>query len=326
MGLNDCGSTMKTEPNKWQLMQSIVNQCTTLSPSNRYLTSQQFNQLRAKRLLADNLLVFLMQYIGLKLSTFGLTPSPLWLATGSSCAYLFLRGTSVLPGIWLGSLLGFYFEKIGLKLSLECASVLTLQPLLLLQFSYRYLGPTLIFTNQRALGKYILFTALLTVMISLIMVEICYPVVLHNESFFQYWVKWWLANLNGIIIFSSAMITWDAYASSVQTIKKWKTIYMIFAVLLVLNIVLVFSHTFISTTCLAFTIILMTIYISVRFGWCGAIAAVFLSGIVLSFAGFLDAAVFTTYTAAMSLLLVQLFLCLNAMIGLGAVRDCKTIT
>ncbi len=282
------------------------------------LTSQQFNTLRAKRLFADNLLVFLMQYIGLKLSTFGITPSPLWLATGSSCAYLFLRGTSVLPGIWLGSLFGFYFEKIGLKLSLECASILTVQALLLLQFSYRHLSPTLIFTHQPMFVKYIVFTGLLTAMISFIFVGICYPVVPHNASFFQYWVKWWFANLNAIIIFSCAMVTWDAYASSVQTIKQWTTIYLIFAALLVLNVALAFSHTLLSTTCLAFSILLMTVFISVRLGWCGAIAAAFLSGIVLSFAGFLDAAVFSTYSTAMSLFLIQLFLFLNATIGLSA--------
>lgn len=262
-------------------------------------------------------MVFLMQYIGLKLSTFGITPSPLWLATGSSCAYLFLRGTSILPGIWLGSLFGFYFENIGLGLSLECASVLTLQALLLLQFSYRYLSPTLIFTEQPMFVKYILFTALLTAMISLILVAICYPVVPHNESFFQYWVKWWFANLNAIIIFSCAMVTWDAYASSIQSIKQWKPIYLISAALLVLNVALAFSHTLLSTTCLAFSILLVTIFISMRFGWCGAIAAAFASGILLSFAGFLDTAVYSTYTAALSLFWIQLFLFLNAVIGLS---------
>ncbi len=272
-----------------------------------------------------------MQYIGLKLSIFVITPSPLWLATGSACAYLFLRGPTVLPGIWLGSLFGFYFDKMGLRLMFECATILTVQPLLLLQFSYRYLSPTLIFTHQRMFVKYILFTALLTAMTSLMFVEICYPALPHNESFFQYWVNWWLANLNAIIIFSCAMITWDAYASSAQSIKQWRTICMIFTTLSVLIIALAFSHTLISSTCLAFSILLMTVLISARFGWCGAIAAAFLSAISLSFAGLLDAPVFATYTAAMSLFLVQLFLFLITIIGLsiaiGGIRQCaKTMT
>lgn len=300
---------------KWQLMQLIVNQSTVPVPSNTCQTPQQFTRLRIKRLFADNLLVFLMQYIGLKSSTFALAPSPLWLATGSSCAYLFLRGTGVLPGIWLGSLFGFYFENTGVTLSLECASVLTLQALVLLQFSYRYLKPTLIWTSQRTFINY-LFTAMLTATISLIVVEICYPIVSHHESFFHYWVKWWLANFNGIVILSSAMLTWDAYASSVQSIKKEKVTCLVFSALLMMNIMLACSHTFLTTTGLFFTIILMTLFISVRYGWCGAMAAAFVSGMALSFAGFLDAPLFSTYTPAVSLFLVQLFLCLNTIIGI----------
>ena len=305
-------------------MQNIVNQCTDILPSKTYLTPHQFNKLRTRRLLADNLMVFLMQYIGLKLSTLAITPSPLWLATGSTCAYLFLRGTSVLPGIWFGSFFGFYFEKVGIELTFECATLLTLQPLLLLQFSYRYLSPTLIFTHQRMFVKYILFTALLTAMISLIFVEICYPVLSHNESIFQYWINWWCANLNAITIFSCAMITWDAYASSAQDIKQWRTICILFATLSLLIVALAFSHTLISTTCLALSILLMTILISVRFGWCGAIAAAFVSGILLSFAGLLNAAVFATYTPAMSLLLIQLFLFISTISGLSVAIAKKT--
>jgi len=308
---------MKTESDNWQIMQNIVKQYAAILPSKTYLTPQQFNQLRTKRLFSDNFLVFLMVYIGLKLSIFSATPSPLWLATGSACGYLFLRGTSVLPGIWLGSLFGFYFEKIGLRLVFECATVLTFQPLLLLQFCYRYLSPTLIFTHQRMFVKYILFTALLSAITSLMFVEICYSTLLHNESFFQCWVTWWLANLNSIIIFSCAMITWDAYASSAPGIKQWRTICIVFTTLSVLIVALAFSHTLILSTCLAFFVFLMTVFISVHFGWCGAIAAVFLSGILLSFAGLLNAPVFAIYTSAMSLFLIQLFLFLISIIGLS---------
>ncbi len=298
-------------------MLAIVNQSVNLTPPITPTLTQQFNKLRNKRLFTDNLFVFLVQYIGLKLSVFSLSPSPLWLATGSACTYLFLRGYGVLPGVWLGSLFGFYFEGIGLNLALKCASVLSLQGLLLIWFSHRYLSPTLIFNSQRRFLQFIIYTALLTAAISLTFMEICYSVLPHTKPPLQYAVQWWLANFNAIMIFSCALLTWDAYFPDVYTIKQWKNIITLFSILLLLIIALIFSHTPVSTTCFALSIILITAFISARWGWCGAIAAVFLSGMLLCFAGFLDAPIFSTYSATVSLLLVQLFLCVNTIVALS---------
>ena len=97
------------EIDKWQSMLTIVNQNLELQPFKTSKTPVlQFKKMVMQRSLAENLLVFFLQYIGLKLTTFSLDPSPLWLATGTACAYLFLRGYRVLPGIWLGNFAGFY--------------------------------------------------------------------------------------------------------------------------------------------------------------------------------------------------------------------------
>lgn len=310
---------MITKSDKWQSMLTIVNQYSQLLPSNtRTNQAQQFKKLVRKRLLAENILVFLLQYIGLKLSTLTLHPSPLWLATGTACAYLFLRGYSVLPGVWLGSFLGFYLEKIGFLLALDCATVLTLQGFLLLWFSYRYLSPTLIFNHLPMFIKFIVYTALLTALASFMLIFICYSSLLsHKDTLFQHWLQWWLANFNAILIFSCALLTWDAYFADFYAVKQWKSIAMLFGLLLFFIIGLIFSHTPASTTFMALSILLITVFISAKFGWCGAITAAFLSGILLCFAGFFDAVLFSTYSTAVTLLLLQLFLCLNTIIALS---------
>ena len=52
-------------------------------------------------------------------------------------------------------------------------------------------------------------------------------------------------------------------------------------------------------------------------GWCGAVTAIFLSGLILCFAGFLHAPLFSTYSCAKSLRWVQLFLSGNMLLGLS---------
>jgi len=306
------GCTMASESNKWQSMLLIVEQYSERQSSNTFLLSaKKFNQLQIKRLLIDNFFVFFAQYIGLKLNTFSLTPSPLWLATGSACAYLFLRGYGILPGMFLGNLLGFYFEKIGFSLALECATVLTLQGVLLLELSYRYVNPTILLYSQKQLLKFTLCTAILTAVASLMFVAICYPLLPISKAPWEYWIEWWLANFNAIVIFSSALITWDTYFLDIYSIEQGKKISLLFTLLLLLIFALINSHTFFSTSCLALSILLMTIIISAQFGWCGAVSAAFLSGILLCFAGFFDAKIFSTYSDSMSLLLVELFMCVN---------------
>jgi len=102
-----------------------------------------------------------------------------------------------------------------------------------------------------------------------------------------------------------------------EKIKQWQNISLSFIVLFLLIIAFIFSHTFLSTTCFAASILLTSIFISARLGWCGAIAAASLSGMLLCFAGFSNAMIFSTYSAPLSLLLVQIFLCVNAIISLS---------
>ena len=311
---------MRTESEKWQHMLNFVNQHTQRFPSNidRTNPAKKFRRLVMLRFLADNLLVFMLQYVGLNLSQLIVHPSPLWLATGTTCAYLFLKGYGVLPGIWLGCFLGFYLQKIGFVLALDYATGLTLQGVMLLWFSHRYLSPTLIFYRLSAFIKFLVYAFLLTGMVSFIFICIGYYSSLSHADMSLYrWLQWWLANFNAILVFSCALITWDAYFPDFYAVKLLKSTFFLFGLLLFFIMSLIFSHTPTLTTCLALLIMLLTAMISAYLGWCGAVTAVFLCGMVVCFAGFLDAPVFYTYSVAVSLLLLQGVVCVNAMIGLS---------
>ncbi len=305
------------EIDKWQSMLTIVNQYPELLPLNKSKTlKQQFKKIVLLRTLAENLLVFFLQYIGLKLTTFSLDPSPLWLATGTACAYLFLRGYRVLPGIWLGNFAGFYLEKIGFNLAFECATLLTVQGLLLLWLSFRYFSPTLIFYRLAALIKFIVITALLTAVISALLLGLCYSSLSNHAATIELYLKWWLANLNAILIFSCALLTWDAFFPDINKLNLFKPRMIAFGLQIALTVALIFSHTPIITLSLGFGIMLTTIWISLVFGWCGAVTASFISTMLICFAGFLNAPLFLTYTSPMSLIILQLAICITAIIGL----------
>jgi integral membrane sensor domain MASE1 len=304
-----------SDTEKWHQMQLIVNQNSKILHHDLVW---QFKKLFLLRLLTANIFIFILQYIGLNLSTLSQNLSPLWFATGTSCAYLFLRGYSIIPGIWLGTFSAYYLAKAGFLVSIGCATVLSLQAVLLVWFCHRYLSPTLIFYRLRMFVTFIIYTAILTCIVSFMLICICYLSLSHADAPFQLWLQWWLANFNAILIFSCMLITFDAYFLDFYGVKPLKRTYILFALLLIIIIMLIFNHTLVSTICLALLIMLLTIYISIQFGWCGGITAAFLSGMLLCFAGFSGADVFSSSSVSVTLLLLQLFLCANTIIGLSA--------
>lgn len=314
---------MSIEIEKLQSLLTIVNQHVKLLAAKNMVSAQQFKKLVLKRLLAENILVLLMQFIGLKLTALIVHPSPLWFATGTSCAYLFLRGYSVLPGIWLGSFLSFYLENIHFLFAAGYATVLTLQGLLLLGFSYRYLSPTLIFHRLGTFIIFIVYTMMLTGMVSFMFFWISslsgYHAVLSSHLYLQ----WWSANFNGILILSCALVTWDAYFPDFHAVKPSKSTICIFGLLLVITFVLVCSHATTDIFCLLIFIVLLNAVISIRLGWCGAMTVSFISGLIFYLASFMDAPVFFAGSPSWTLLGLQLFLSVNTLIGLGLTMSCK---
>lgn len=305
------------EIDKWQSMLTIVNQYPELLPPNTNPTpAQQFKKMVRQRIITENLLVFFLQYIGLKLTTFSLDPSPLWLATGTASTYLFLRGYRVLPGIWLGNFAGFYLERIGFNLAFECATLFTLQGLLLLRLSYRYFSPTLVFYRLKEFMKFIAITTLLTAIISALLFSLCYSSLYNHEAPVERYLQWWLANFNAILIFSCALLTWDAFFPAIDKLNRFNPRLLSFGLLITLTLALVLSDTPMMTISLGLGLMLTIFWISRYFGWCGSVTATLTSTMLLCFAGFLHTPLFSIHCTPSILLVLQLTLCITTILGL----------
>lgn len=300
---------------KWQRMLDIVNQHPTLIHHN---LEWQFKKIFISRLLAENILVFLLQYIGLMFSTLTTHSAPVWFASGTACAFTFMRGYSILPGIWLGSFFTYYFATMSINLAWVCATVYVLQALCLRMLSYRFSCPTLIFYRGWTFVKFILCSSMITAVASLMLEFFCYSKLAYAEAPFQLWVQWWLANFNGILIISCAIITWDIYFPQIDSLKRLNKLllYFIYGLLLTLIIALIFSGNPQSTIFFALSTLLLCVVISTRYGWCGTITAFFLFGMLLTLASYLGAPIFVTEFPAITLIYLQLILSFETMAGI----------
>lgn len=260
------------QANKWQRVFNIVSQHPDLLNQNINL---QMRRLFLSRLLAENILVFLLQYMGLMFSTLTPTPFPLWFATGTSCAFIFLRGSTILPGVWLGSFFAYSMAHSGVGIALGSATVFVCQAQALLYLNYRFIYPSLLFYRISELFKFAIASAIVAAMAVLIL-EIMYVYTLQNEiDILHLWLQWWLANLNAIFIIATALVTADAYFPQVQELKKFNKLILslvfvawisVIAGMMICTSVIV-SGLF-AVVCFAFIAVIARIY-----GWCGNIVA-----------------------------------------------------
>lgn len=268
--------------NKWERMLTIVSQYPELIQPN---LPRRFKNLFLRRLLAETIFVFLLQYIGLKITTLAM-PSLVWFASGTACGFIFMRGITVLPGIWLGSFLAYFLLKINIWIACGCASVFTLQAWLLQLFCYQYISPTLIFNRTKPFLQFLSFSVVLSAIVCILLELICYSVLPKGIDPLRLWINWWLANLNGILIFSCALMTLDNYFPQVNSLKPFKNIAFIFSYgLLIAGIVaLTLSQSPQWIVCFILLTLFFVIIISIKFGWCGAMSSVFLIAIIPSLA------------------------------------------
>jgi hypothetical protein len=305
-------------------MSTLRSHLTTLINQRQILVqpdlAYQFRKMVLQRLLAGNMLAFLIQFIGLKISTLDSALTPLWVASGTAAALIFLRGSRILPGIGLGSFAAYYFSNSGLLQALECASLLTLQAYALLRLCYRYVSPSLIFYQRKLFIIFMLFSTLITGIISYCLMLISYPFILSDLIQTALWLHWWLANLNGLIIFACAIMTWDAYFPQTYQIKKHLTsLVLFFGSMICLFFAFLLVHQIFSMLFLAMTLFLLIIKISMKFKWCGIIAALFIQGFILNIITFCTPTLISDNV--LSVLYLKLFILFEIFFGLFAAQS-----
>ena len=177
--------------------------------STRQDQARLFKRLVIQRIILENIISFLLQYIGIMMHTMSPTVAPVWFDTGTACAYTFMRGYTVLPGIWLASILACYTTSGGIIVASLCASLLVLQAFSLVFVTRRYISPTLLFYRLKTLAAFIITSGIITAFITMALLLVCF-----SSLNFQFGYQSWLANLNGVLIFGNALIIWDTYFPS----------------------------------------------------------------------------------------------------------------
>lgn len=267
---------------------------------------QQYHTLFISRLLAENLFAFLLQYIGLILTPPSTYPIPLWFASGTAFAFVFIRGYTLIPGLWFGSFVAYYLAKFGPYTSFYCATLLTFQPFILSKLCYRYISACLIFYFPNKFILFIIACMSITSVISYLLFSITFVESTHPLI----WLQWWLADINGTLIFAFALVTLDSYFPDfhlLNKINKFRLIFL-FGSLLLLIFLLVFSHSTILTILFFAFNMGFIIIISRYFGWCGSISAFFMFGSMYGLAAILQTPLFLAATKGLLLILQGLML------------------
>ena len=221
-----------------------------------------FRRLVLLRLLTENIVGFLLQYTGLMLSVSSGQFLPLNFASGTAAAFIFMRGFTVLPGMWLGMCC----------VSSVYASVYLLQAILLYWLTQRFISPGLLFYRPLSVLKFIVLSILLTAITSLI-------------------VPGWLENLNGLLVMACAITTWDLYFPETEKLWQVKKLPLIlpFSLLALTAITQAYCTTPSLALLLSWVAFMLTLFIAIRFAWCGAVAALFLLGLISNLAVYLGA-------------------------------------
>lgn len=288
---------------RWQRMADLVSQHAIVSAKK---LNNEFKKKYLRHFVSENALVFLLQYMGLMVGMLVPQSSIAWCATGSACAYIFLRGFCILPGIWLGSFLAYFFAKSPLSLALMSATLYSLQAICLVILCHRFTGPMLIFYRENIFLRFLVISGAITGITSFLL---CY--------FYAFsvllWLQWWVANWNGLLVFACALATLDAYFTNVYTyqIKQKKTLIWgaPFFAIFILTLVLLFSQ----TTLLALPIVILVIGVSYYWGWNGAISGIFLTGFLLLLGACIDT---TVFQRAENAFFLGMFLFITTTLGL----------
>lgn len=240
--------------------------------------AREFRKILLSRVFAENILVLLLQYTGLMFST--VSPGPVWFASGTAYAFILMRGPAILPGIWLGSVLAYYSAGAGWLTASLCATVFSAQALFLLYYQYRYVGPSLVMERAKVFFRFLPGLILITVFSSCCLVDR------------NLWLQGWLANLDGVLVVGSAIMTWDIYFPQMNELKQLNKILLgvVYGSVVLLTLLLFYYNT---SMLLILLITLLCIFAGMYYGCGGLLFGAFVESLLLGLGVYLDAGAFT---------------------------------
>ncbi len=300
----------------WRRMASLVASL----PASSVHVKQEYYGLVLRRFLFHNWVVFFLQYAGLLFTTLASTASPVWFAGGTGCAFIFLRGYQVVPGLWLGSLLAYHSAGLSVGRASLCALVLALQALLLVKLCYRSSILSLAFFQRSGFYLFLAYSAVVTSVASALLTLLCVPLLQHPSTYTTVFLEWWLANFNGSVLVSCALFTWDAFVPDLRKLKQAAKakLALIFAAWILLSGFFLVSTALQELLLPALLLALSLALVGRIYRWCGVLAALFLLAFFMSVAAFFNMPLFFMQAPELTVGL-EIFLALLMTTGMAAV-------
>ena len=278
-------------------------------------------QFKPKAALLLLLLVYVLAgHFGLSLAVVNPSATAVWAPTGIALAAMLLWGLQVWPIILLGAFLVNILNTHSLLASLMIAGGNTLEALAGAFLVIRYAHGRHAFDRERDIIKFALFAAILATTLSAT-IGVC-SIVLNGLATWsdsgRIWLTWWLGNAAGAMIVTPMLVL----LTNNRAIR-WNQREVVEALFLLLLMILVSFVIFDEASPLgqqkyplAFLTLVPILLAGFRFGQREVAAlSIVLSGVAI--AGTLNGAgPFSWYSSNTSLLLLQIFIALEALIGL----------
>jgi len=147
------------------------------------------------RFFSETLLVGMIQFIGLSM-TLSANSMPVWMASGTAMAFIFMRGYFILPGLWLGTFAACWPALTFLE-SMQLSFLLCGQTFCIFYLTQRFVYPSLYFYKKTHFVEFLLLTLVISFPFSQPMHHLIESIN-------------WLSNVNGILIVGMSFIALDA--------------------------------------------------------------------------------------------------------------------
>lgn len=253
--------------------------------------------------------VALLQYTGLMMSCLIDYPALLSFATGTSIAFIFLRGPRVLLGIALGTFIAYFSVISQFTIALCITGCVAANTWLLLACCHAWVTPNLIFHHKNSFIKFLLLASVLTLLTNLVISYLLGGNVL-------YFLRIWFADINGLLVFSLAIVTWDAVfpeISSLRHLKKWP-LACCYGLLLFTGLMLWLSNNLYQVLCSYLLIPPLLMLLAKRWHKNGMIVGLFTLGFMINLAAYF-AAPLLIKNAYSTLFILQLLIAFSSFFG-----------
>ncbi len=175
--------------------------------------------------------------LGLRLALINASATAVWAPTGIALAALLVWGRRVWPGIFIGAFLANLTTAGSLATSLAIAAGNTLEGLAGAGLVERFAGGFRAFEKPSSIFRFTLLAAVLSTMVSATVgtATLALGGLAEGQPLGPVWLTWWLGDASGAILVAPALILWLTAARPRWPPNKWVEVAALLATLVVVG-------------------------------------------------------------------------------------------